>query len=608
LAYYTYDEALNFARTGKKSKNSVATGLSRSCRVLSEAIINKIKPGRKNCIVAIDGFTGVPWAKIISGIKKSLESSGLNVRAMNISSCCKSPEEIEDMTDPYLKNDKSFGIVYKGKLKDFFNGACLEGFKEEIKRYKAKHAKNSERDLTGVVIVYGCGAALPFLKKLYDIILYIDITLDQLLNLFDKGSALPLGYCRNDRGRLTPGFIARRFSYVDYRILNIHKKHALKNVDWYGIKGDKSRLTVISRDFYGVLMAAIARQPFRPQPFYIHRIWGGKYMIKIRNIPLAACAFSMEVYAPLQNIRISFDDIVIKIPFLNVLWSRPAEILGEDTIKKFGVYFPLTANYDDTFNGGSLAIQVHPQGKYMREKFNEKMRHDETYYVVRAWPGAKTYLGLKEETGLGQLLSASRKAEKQKIPYDQDAYINSFRSRAGDLFLIPGGTVHASGENQLVLELDFDGSKVGAEYTFHIYDFLRPDLEGRLRPIHLDHAFNVINPYKRAGWVKKHLKQEPVLLRKGKNWAEYILGERKEMLYQVHRLEFDKKIEDNTNGRFHIITLVEGERVIVSSKKYPDRNYVFNYTETVIIPACLGSYNIINLGKSSCKVTKSFLK
>jgi mannose-6-phosphate isomerase len=390
--------------------------------------------------------------------------------------------------------------------------------------------------------------------------------------------------------------------------LNTHKKYVLKYIDWYIEANDAGKLVLIPWDTYNIILSEIAQNPLRLQPIYIPRVWGGKYIIKVRNLPLKACAFSMEVYVPIQNIRISLGDIVIKIPFLNILWNQPTEILGNETISKFGEYFPLTANYDDTYKGGSLAIQVHPNGKYMREKFNEKISHDETYYAVKVWPGAKTYLGLKEETELEELRDLSSKSEKQKIPLEQDNFINSFKSTVGDLFLIPSGTVHASGANQLILELDMDGSKVGAEYTFHIYDYLRLDLEGKLRSIHLDHAFSVIRPFVRTNWVKKYLKQEPRLLRKGQDWAEYVLGERKGMFYQVQRLDFQNKVADNTNGRFHILTLVEGESVVVGSDKFPERKYVFNHTETVVIPACLGSYSIKNLGNSFCKITKSFIK
>lgn len=606
MTYYTLDEALNSPIIDRKWVEPIVTGLDDSCQFLSEIIYSKVKSDKKNCILAIDGFIGVKWENIISSIGKSLEESGLSVKTIDISSFYKSPEEIEGMTSPYLNSDNSFGVVYKGKLKDFFDIAHIKELKKKLrennKAYKTKHTDNNPVDVT---IVYGCGAFQPFLANLYDFILYLDITLDELLKLFEKRDTFPLG---SGDAILPPDLLLKRFSYIDYRVLNIHKRYVLKYIDWYVEANDARKLVLIPRESYNAILTEISHYPFRSQPIYIPRVWGGKYIIKIRNLPLAACAFSLEVYAPLQNLRISFGGIIIKIPFLNVLWNQPAEILGEYTIKKFGVYFPLTANYDDTFGGGSLAIQVHPHGKYMREKFNEKMRHDETYYTVRVWPGAKTYLGLKEETSLEELFEYSRKAEKQKIPYNHDTYINSFKSSVGDLFLIPSGTVHASGANQLVLELDFDGSKVGAEYTFHIYDFLRLDLEGKLRSIHLDHAFNVIRPYERTNWVKKYLKQEPKLLRKGKNWAEYVLGKRKEMFHQVNRLEFQKKIEDNTNGRFHILTLVKGESVVVKSNEFPERKYVFNYTETIVIPACLGNYTIVNLGESSCKVTKSFLK
>ena len=602
MTYYTYDEALNFLKISGKQIKPIITGLNESCQFLSEMISNKIKSNNKNCIIAIDGFIGIEWENIISGLRNSLERSNLSVRTVDISSFYKSPDEIENMVNPYLKSDNSFGVVYTGKLKDFFNITHLKELKEKIKVYKTK--RNND-NLIDVTIIYGCGTVQPFLKNLYDFILYLDITLDELLKLFEKRATFPLGY---NNTMLPLDSILKRFSYIDYKVLNIHKKYVLKYIDWYVEANNAKKLILIPRDSYNIIMSAIAQRPFRLQPIYIPRVWGGKYIIKIRKIPLTACAFSLEVYSPIQNLRISFGSIVIKIPFLNVLWSQSTEILGSETIRKFGEYFPLTANYDDTFKGGSLAIQVHPNGKYMREKFNEKMRHDETYYAVKVWSGAKTYLGLKEETSLEELRDFSRKAEKQKIPFNQDNYINSFKSKVGDLFLIPSGTVHASGANQLILELDMDGSKIGAEYTFHIYDYLRLDLEGRLRSIHLDHAFNVIRPFVRTNWAKKYLKQQPQLLRKGQNWAEYVLGKRKEMFYQVNRLEFQKKVADNTNGRFHILTLVEGESVIVKSDKSPERKYILNYTETVVIPACLGSYSIINLGKSFCKMTKSFLK
>ena len=105
-----------------------------------------------------------------------------------------------------------------------------------------------------------------------------------------------------------------------------------------------------------------------------------------------------------------------------------------------------------------------------------------------------------------------------------------------------------------------------------------------------------------------HLKQEAKLIRKGKGWVEYLVGERRDMYYKVHRLEFKKKIDNNTKGKFHLLTLVAGNKALVQSKKYPKKQFVFNLSETIIIPACLGKYAIINLESKPCKVTKALLR
>lgn len=100
-----------------------------------------------------------------------------------------------------------------------------------------------------------------------------------------------------------------------------------------------------------------------------------------------------------------------------------------------------------------MAIQVHANGKYLKEKFNEKIRQDESYYIVYTEEGAKTYLGLRENIDLKEFYEKALKAEKEHIPFDQNMYVYNIPTKPGDYFLIPAGTVHASGRNQVVLEI-----------------------------------------------------------------------------------------------------------------------------------------------------------
>ncbi len=601
---YTREEALNYPAISKEWSESIIVGCDEICRFIADLIYRDRGFQKDTRILALDGFLGVEWESIIWRIENLLRKEDLDVRSIDVTSLYKSPREIERMARPCLVNDSSFGSVFKGRLKDFFDATRLRGLRKEIENHKRKGRRNCS---SGVVICYGTGAVLPSLRGLYDFIFYVDITREELVKRCEKKTAFPLG---SNRDTHQSRLLSKRLTYVDYQVLRIHKKYVLKYMDYYIEANIPERPKLLRRDIYDGILSVLAQYPFRLKPVYIPRIWGGQYLKEVRKLPksMPGCAFSVEVSPSSQNLKISVGKNVLEIPFLNLLWNQPQEILGSETVKKFGEYFPLTVNYDDTYQGGSLAIQVHPNGSYMKKNFNELMRHDETYYVVKAWRGAKTYHGLKEETDMGKLRELCERAEKRRIPFNHDRYIHSWPSKVGDLLLLPAGTVHASGTNQLVLEIDFGGTKNGTEYTFHLYDYLRLDSDGNLRAIHLDHAFNVIRVNRRADWVARNLKQPPRLIRGGSDWSEHLLGERNDMCYKVNRLEFKKKIDDNTRGRFHILTLVEGDSVVIRSQRYPERQFKLNYTETVIVPACLGAYSVINLKNAPCKLTKGLLK
>ena len=57
-----------------------------------------------------------------------------------------------------------------------------------------------------------------------------------------------------------------------------------------------------------------------------------------------------------------------------------------------------------------------------------------------------------------------------------------------------------------------------------------------------------------------------------------------------------------------MLTLVEGEEVLIYSKADPARCYHQKFMDIVVVPADLGEYGIINLGTEPCKVHKALLK
>ena len=73
------------------------------------------------------------------------------------------------------------------------------------------------------------------------------------------------------------------------------------------------------------------------------------------------------------------------------------------------------------------------------------------------------------------------------------------------MYLIPPGTTHGHGGNQMVLEMDTVPSIAGTEYSFFMYDFMRPSwddttktMTGKPVKMHLDHGFDM-DPARRLG-------------------------------------------------------------------------------------------------------------
>jgi mannose-6-phosphate isomerase class I len=278
--------------------------------------------------------------------------------------------------------------------------------------------------------------------------------------------------------------------------------------------------------------------------------------------------------------------------------------MGERVLKQFRGEFPIRFDYLDTMEGGSLSIQVHPDTPYIHSQFGEPYHQGESYYIIAAKPGSRVYLGLKGQADEEKFRRLVRRSKRSGLPFDHQRYVNSLPSKVGDLFLIPPGTIHASGANQVVLEI----SATTYRYTFKLYDYLRPNLDGTMRPIHADHGFAQVRFSRRTDWVKQHLKQPPRLIRSGSGWSEYSLGDVRGLFHTAHRLEFSRQVPDAATDRFHILTIVEGEKAEIRSRKHPRRRRAFGFSETVIVPACFGEYTIRNLGRGKCKVVKSFVK
>ena len=103
-------------------------------------------------------------------------------------------------------------------------------------------------------------------------------------------------------------------------------------------------------------------------------------------------------------------------------------------------------------------------------------------------PGASIFLGLRGDADIeefGRRRSGRSGEWSSTRPASCLAHAEQHR-----LYLIPAGTAHASGAGNVVLEI----SATPYLYTLRFYDWLRRDLDGQLRPVHVGHAFANLDP------------------------------------------------------------------------------------------------------------------
>jgi hypothetical protein len=139
-----------------------------------------------------------------------------------------------------------------------------------------------------------------------------------------------------------------------------------------------------------------------------------------------------------------------------------------------------------------------------------------------------------------------------------------------------------------------------------MYDWLRLDLDGKVRPLNIERAFANLQFERKGTRVQAELIAQPQVIAAGDNWQIVHLPTHPEHFYDVHRLEFAAQITQETAGSVHVLNVVEGEGVRLITAN--GREAQFSLAETFIVPAATGQYRLVNVGHLTAKVIKAFIK
>ncbi len=161
--------------------------------------------------------------------------------------------------------------------------------------------------------------------------------------------------------------------------------------------------------------------------------------------------------------------------------SEPlAEYLASNpkAVDEKGSAFPVLIKYIDAMQ--NLSVQVHPDDEYA-QKYEGDNGKTEMWYIVQADEGAGIYCGFQRDTDKQEFLAKVQDGTVEEL-------LNFIPVKKGDCFLIEAGTVHAIGAGCVICEV-----QQSSNVTYRVYDYNRRGADGKLRPLHVDKAVQVIN-------------------------------------------------------------------------------------------------------------------
>ncbi|UUW09450.1 class I mannose-6-phosphate isomerase [Flavobacterium plurextorum] len=309
--------------------------------------------------------------------------------------------------------------------------------------------------------------------------------------------------------------------------------------------------------------------PLQFEPILKERIWGGEKLKTVLNKPITSkiTGESWELSTVEGDVSIVSNGELKGKSLMELIAETPNELLGTRVHERFGKQFPLLFKYLDARE--DLSIQVHPNDKLAKERHNS-FGKTEMWYVMQADADSRIIVGFKED---------SSKEEYLKHLQDNTlvTILDDVKAKAGDVFFLETGTVHAIGAGLVVAEI-----QQTSDITYRLYDFDRVDAQGNKRELHVDLALDAIN-YNKVNTQKKYDSKI--------NTSNVVVDC---PYFTTNFIPLESNTEISKSGEtFTVYMCIEGSFEI----EYDNFKHTYIKGDTVLIPAAIRTF-VLN-GKAS---------
>lgn len=303
--------------------------------------------------------------------------------------------------------------------------------------------------------------------------------------------------------------------------------------------------------------------PLKFKSIYKEKIWGSQNLKSSLNKDIPTnknIGESWEISGVEDTVSLVSNGFLEENELGELIEIYMGDLVGDRVYDKFGNQFPLLIKFIDA--NTPLSVQVHPDDT-LAEKRNVGFGKSEMWYIIDAKKDAELISGFNHEMDKAHYLSHLEKNDITNI-------LNFEKVKAGDVFYIPAGRVHAIGEGIVLAEI-----QQTSDTTYRIFDWNRKDENGNLRELHTEQALDALD-FK----VYDKYKTEYEEL---KNSTSTILSTK---FFETNIIEFDQAIlkEYHKLDSFVIYMCIDGEFEI---EYYESEKITIKKGETVLIPAVI---------------------
>ncbi|MBR1573896.1 MAG: class I mannose-6-phosphate isomerase [Bacteroidales bacterium] len=222
--------------------------------------------------------------------------------------------------------------------------------------------------------------------------------------------------------------------------------------------------------------------PLHFRPWLRSMVWGGDRIAPFKGVSSdrADIGESWEISAVEGHLSVVENGPLAGRDIRELAAEYQGKLLGDKVFAATGEEFPLLIKFIDARQ--DLSIQVHPDDA-MAERLYGPGRKGKTemWYVVSATPGAYLLSGLTRAITPEDYV---RLVEEHRIT----DVLARHELTPGDVFFLPAGRIHAIGAGSFVAEI-----QQTSDYTYRIYDYDRPGLDGKPRELHTELAKEAID-------------------------------------------------------------------------------------------------------------------